>query len=159
MEPGGLAYELVEGRVAKVGELYLRNRDDPVQRSAYRRAHDARLGQRRVHAALLAEFGSEAVGGSKDAALADIFAHHDYAVVALHLFEHRVTDGFHHCFLRHESILQIGSAEGAGADRFRPCFDRFSTNGKRHLKTSLLPPRRVAEPSALPAAAPARPDR
>ena len=124
MQAGGLAHDLVEGRMAEIGELYLRDRDDPIQRRADRCANNARLGQRRVHAAVLTEFSNEAFSRAEDAAFADIFAHHDYAVVALHLFEHRVVDGFHHRFLRHESILQIGAAEGAGADRFRPCFDQ-----------------------------------
>jgi hypothetical protein len=60
--------------------------DEAVERGAYGDADYARLGQRCVEDSRLAKARVQAVGGAEHAALlAHVLAHHDHAIVALHL--------------------------------------------------------------------------
>src|SRR5439155_6660194 len=88
-----LAHDLVEGRVDEVRELDLRDRYQPVQRGAYGDADDARLCQRGVQYACLAELAVQALGGQEHAALlADVLAQHPDPLVAIHLLVERLPD-------------------------------------------------------------------
>ena len=103
---GRLADDLVERRVDEVGELDLGDRQEAVQRGADGDADDARLGERRVQDARLAEPGMQPVGGTEDATLApDVLAHDEHALVPLHLFGDRGADRFDHAHLGHSQIV------------------------------------------------------
>src|SRR5919108_1459728 len=80
-----MADDLVESRVDETVELDLRDRMEALERQADRDAHDARLGERRIEDALLAEFFLESVCDPKDAAQAShVFSEDQHPVVFLH---------------------------------------------------------------------------
>ena len=82
---GRLAHQLVEGRVDEVGELDLGDGPHTRQRQPDGHTDDARLGQRRVEHARLAELGEQAVGGAEDAApRAHVLAQHHHPLVGGH---------------------------------------------------------------------------
>ena len=73
--PGDVRDELLERRVGEGVELHLHDRPQPVHRHADGRAEDARLGERGVGAAVLAELRGQPVGDPEDAAeRADVLA-------------------------------------------------------------------------------------
>jgi hypothetical protein len=80
-----LGHDLVERREDEPVELDLAHRPETTHGETDGRADDARLGQRRVEHALLAEVLLEPVGDAEDAAeLADVLPHHDDLRVRLH---------------------------------------------------------------------------
>ncbi len=84
----------IEGGVYEVRELDLRNGDETIERRADCNAHDAGLGERHVEDACLAELRVKPFSGAEDTALAaDVLAHHEHPLVALHL----LGDGRAHC--------------------------------------------------------------
>ena len=86
-----LVHDLVVRRVDEVRELNLGDGAQAVQRHADRGADDPRLGQRRVHAALGAEFLVKAGRRAKNSTeTADVLAHDDDARIAPHLQSERV---------------------------------------------------------------------
>ena len=91
---GGVVGELVVGGPKKTLELDLGYGAHAGHRQADGRAHDARLGQRRVHHAIAAEALEEPLGDAEHAAVeADILAEDDDAVVLLHFLGEGEVDG------------------------------------------------------------------
>ena len=95
--PGDVADQLLERRVGEGVELHLDDRPQPVHRHADGRAEDARLGERGVRAAVLAELLGESVGDPEDAAEgADVLAHDVHGRVVGHGVAQRAVEGLRH---------------------------------------------------------------
>ena len=93
----------------EVGELDLGDRDQPVQGRSDRDPDDRRLGQRCVEHPRLAKAFVQAIGRSKDAALApDVFAEHEDSLVALHLLGDGRTHRLDHPHAGHHNRLSRG---------------------------------------------------
>ena len=85
--------QLVEAGVRERVVLHLADRPEAGHAEPDRRAEDPRLGERRVDAAVGAEAVAQPRGRAEDAAgAADVLAHHQHVVVALHLDVQRVVD-------------------------------------------------------------------
>ena len=103
-QAGGFRHDLVVGGIHVVGELDLDARPQPVRRHADRGADDARLVDRGVEAAVLAEPLLQPLRAAEHAAeVADVLAEHDDAVVTLHRDRVGVTDRLDHRHRRHQS--------------------------------------------------------
>src|SRR5207245_9105521 len=88
----GFADDLVEGGVDEVGELDLRDRDEPVEGGADGDADDAGFSERCIEHAGLAKLRVEAFGGPENSTFApDVLAQHKHALVALHLLRDGTT--------------------------------------------------------------------
>jgi hypothetical protein len=95
--PGDMADQLLERRVGEGVELHLHDRPQPVHGHADGRPEDARLGERRVRAAVLAELLGEPVGDPEDAAEgADVLAHDMDGRVGCHGVAQRAPEGLRH---------------------------------------------------------------
>ena len=109
--PGDMADELLEGRVGEGVELHLDDGPQPVHGHADGRAQDARLGERGVRAAVVAELLGEPVGDPEDAAQgADVLAHDMDGRVGGHGVAQRPAEGLGHG----------GRLEGDGGHRCPP---------------------------------------
>src|ERR1700687_4015411 len=90
----------------EVGELNLRNRDQPVQGGADGGADDGRFGEWRVENACLTEPGVETIRGAEHSALPTyVLAHDEDPVVALHLLTDGGAHRLDHPHLSHLSIV------------------------------------------------------
>src|SRR5258708_364805 len=98
----GLADDLVEGGVYEVSELDFCDGDEAVERRSDGDPADGRLGQRCVENTRFAEARVKPVGGAEHSALAaDVLAHDEDAVVALHLLAAGGRHSPDHPHLRH----------------------------------------------------------
>jgi hypothetical protein len=89
--------DLVDRREDEAVELDLAHRAESAQRQPDGGADDARLGQRGVEDALLAEVLLQAVGHPEHAAeAADVLAHHDDLGVVLHRRAEAVVERLRH---------------------------------------------------------------
>ena len=111
--------DLVERRIAVVGELHLGHRREALERQALSDGRDTRFRQRHVHHALGAEALLEALGRFEDTTLeTDVLAEHTDPVVTLHFFVEGVAHGLDEGALRHRRT-RAGPARPAPA-RVRP---------------------------------------
>ena len=118
--PGGLADDLVKGRVDEVGELDLRDRDQAVEGGADRHTHDCGFRQGCVQHPRLAEARVETVGRAEYAAfLAHVFAQHEHPLVSLHLLGDRRTHGLDHPHPSHATNCGAIKSPLTGLDRWR----------------------------------------
>ena len=115
-DPRGLRHQLIERRVDEVGELDLRDREQPVERHADRDPDDAGLCERRVDDPLLAELGHPPVGDPEHAApRADVFAQEHRAVVGHQLVVQGVADRGDDVLLGHASSANTCMSESDGS--------------------------------------------
>src|SRR5215472_5326347 len=97
-------------RSDEVSELNFRDGPQPDHRRTNRRRDDVALGERRVQHALFAKFFVKSSGSFENAAgESDILAHHEDAVVALHLLRHRLSDGVNHRYRAWHSLVPFYS--------------------------------------------------
>ena len=117
-----VVHDLVEGAGDEVAELHLDHRHVAAERQADRGADGARLDDRRVAHARLAELGGEALGHLEDAAvLGDVLAEEHDPLVAPHRDPQGVADRVH--------VAQLGRL-GDGLRRGRL---RLEQAGREHV--------------------------
>src|ERR1700686_1499725 len=108
-----LAHDLVEGGMDEIRELDLSDRDQAVQGGADRDADNGRLRQRRIEHARLAEARVETVRRPEHPALpANVLAHDEHTVVALHLFADPSAHRLYHPHFGLKFIVQRNINQG-----------------------------------------------
>ncbi|MDQ0894024.1 hypothetical protein QFZ26_001579 [Agromyces ramosus] len=108
-EPGELRGDLVERGEDEAVELDLDDRPVAAHREADRGADDARLGERGVEYALVAELGREPLGHAEHAAeRTDVLAHEQHLVVGAHRVAEAGGDRLRHRQGLHAAALGLG---------------------------------------------------
>src|SRR5262249_26514478 len=97
--------DLVECAHDEIDELHLANRTQAQIAHAASRADDGRFADRRIDDAFPAETLEQSFAGFESAAIdADVFAQQHDSRIALHLFKHRLLDGFKKGDLRRRGV-------------------------------------------------------
>ena len=148
---GGVVDQRVEAARQEVGELHLDDRAHPVDRRADRAADDRRLGERRVHAAQVAEGLGQAARDAEGAAVpaAHVLAEHEDALVGRHRLAERLA---HRLVVGH--ACACAARPPAAAARARPAA-RTRDRGSRPRSATPRPSAR-APASATAASASSR---
>src|SRR5215470_14059644 len=111
--------DLVEGAADEVHELELGHRTHARKRRAKRRAHNGRLGNRRIDHALWAKLVDKAISHLERAAIhANVFTNAEDRGVGLHLFPESLPDCFEvsclgHCFSKSRTLSAFCEGEGS----------------------------------------------
>lgn len=116
-EPRELRGDLVEGGEDEAVELDLDDWAIPPHGEPDRGADDARLGERRVEHAVVAELGREPLGHPEDTAeRPDVLTHEDHPVVGPHGLAEPGVDGLRHRQGPHAAHASFGMLDGVGHD-------------------------------------------
>src|SRR5580658_233931 len=106
---------LIEAASDEINKLHLRHRPQPKKSHSASSANDSRLANGSFNYALASKFREQSFGGFKSSPVyADVFANRYHRRVAVHLFEHRLSNSLDHSYRGHVSVSRAYRVDFGG---------------------------------------------